>query len=192
MKRVVVGNEKLKSVTFGGVDTVDQKQVIPGTYLVFKQSINLESIFILDKAFLNFENFVLGENPDENEENFPKLKSISFGNIGQTEYANSFIYTDKPFVLANLPVLEEVIMSQYAFFSTNSVHFENLPLLRTIHFSNNAFYGSLNTAELTMVNVGTEYYTVENQKTQMTVSLSAFNSQVSVYLKGNVSSSFLS
>ena len=83
-------------------------------------------------------------------------------------------------------------MSQQAFYSTNSVYFENLPKLKTLYIGAHAFYGSLTTAELTMVNVGTEYYTVENQKVQMSVSLNSFNSQVSVYLKSSVTSSFLS
>ena len=185
LKHVVIGNEKLKSVTLGGIDNMDQNKVIAGTSLEIKKSINLESIYISVGAFSNFETFVLGENPDENEENFPKLTSISFGNSGQREYSYSFAYSDKPFVLANLPALEEVILSQEAFFSTNSVRFENLPKLKTLYVGSEAFFGSLTTAELTMVNVGTEYYTMEIQKTDMTVALSAFNSQVNVYLKGN-------
>ena len=125
---------------------------------------------------------------DENEENFPMLKSIRFGNSGESALSTSFKFSGAPFVLSNLPSLEEVIMSGQAFFSTNSVRFVNLPMLKTLYFGSQAFFGSSN-AELTMVNLGTEYYPVDNQKTEMTVALSAFNSQVSVYLQGNVSSS---
>ena len=190
LKRVVIGNEKLKSISLSGIDALDQKQVIAGTSLEIKKSINLETIYVAEGAFSNFETFILGENPDENEENFPMLRSIQFGRMGQRDYSYSFAYSDKPFDLANLPSLEEVIMAGEAFYSVNSVHFENLPKLKTIYIGSLAFYGSLNTAELTMVNVGTEYYTVENEKTQMTVALHAFNSQVSVYVKGNVSFPF--
>ena len=193
LKRVVVGNEKLKSLIMGGIDNLEgEKVVIAGTSLEIKKSINLESIFILENAFWHYQTFALGENEEENEENFPKLKSIRFGNSGETAISTSFKYSGALFALSNLPSLEEVIMSQQAFYSTNSVRFENLPKLKTLYIGAHAFFGSLTTAELTMVNVGTEYYTVENQKVQMSVSLNSFNSQVNVYLKGNVSSSFLS
>ena len=65
------------------------------------------------------------------------------------------------------------------------MRFENLPKLKTLSILSQAFFGSLTTAELTMVKVGTEYYTVDNQKVHMSVSLNSFNSQVNVYLKGN-------
>ena len=189
LKRVVVGNEKLKSLIMGDIDNLEgEKVAIAGTSLEIKKSIHLESIYILENAFWHYQTFALGENPDENEENFPMLKSIRFGNSGESAISTSFKFSGDPFVLSNLPSLEEVIMSGQAFFSTNSVRFENLPMLKTLYFGSQAFFGSSN-AELTMMNLGTEYYPVDNQKTEMTVALSAFNSQVSVYLKGNVSSS---
>ena len=190
LKHITIGNEKLKIVTLSNIGQQDNDELIEGSALVFKKSINLEEIEITDNAFQHFENFTLGENPEENEENFPKLKSIKFGKSGRYEISRSYMFSNTPFVLANLPSLEEVVMSAYTFYSTNSVLFDNLPKLKSLYLGNNAFYGSLVEAELTMLNVGTEYYSTELKKTQMTVSANTFNSQVTVYLKGMVSNGF--
>ena len=192
LKKVVVGNEKLESVTLGRIGNQLVEEVIPGTSLVFTKSINLKEIILNRLTFQHFEKFVLGENPDENEENFPQLTRIILGSSSPKDTSFCFYKSTEPFILANLPALEEVIIGYHSFFSTNSVRFENLPKLKTLSILSQAFFGSLTTAELTMVNVGTEYYTVESQKVQMSVSLNSFNSQVSVYLKGSVTSSFLS
>lgn len=183
LKHITIGNEKLKNVTLSNIGQQDNDELIEGSALVFKKSINLEEIEIKDNAFQHFENFTLGENPEENEENFPKLRSIKFGKSGRYDFSRSYMFSTTPFVLANLPSLEEVVMSGYTFYSTNTVVLDNLPKLKNIFFGSNAFFGSLSNAELTMLNVGTEYYTTELKKTQMTVRTNTFNSHFNVYLK---------
>ena len=191
LKRVIVGNEKLTEVTFEGIGNQLIEEVIEGSALVFKKSINLEKITINTYTFQHFENFTLGENPEENEENFPKLKSITFGSTNFKQGTFSFWKSTQPFVLANLPSLEEVVVGTQAFYLTNTVVLENLPKLKSLYVNKDAFYGSLASAELTMLNVGTEYYSTELKKTQMTVRTNTFNSHFNVYLKGMVSNGFL-
>ena len=159
--------------------------VIEDSVLEIKKSINLETIIIEGSAFQNFENFTLGENPEENEENFPKLKNIRFGTTGRSGSSSSFFSTDKPFVLANLPALENLIVGLDFFYSTNSVHIENLPKLQFFDVGARAFHGAVN-SDLTIIKIGTEYYTLEDKKTRMRVSSNTFNSEINVYLKGNV------
>lgn len=183
LKQVIIGNEKLQTVEISGIDTIPS-QLIPDSFLEIKKSVELESINIGMYTFVNYQSFILGENVEENVENFPKLKTLTIGSNQKYSPCYNFMMTDEPFIVENLPVLETVSVGMNAFFTTPYVRFAGLPALQSLTVYSNALYGSASSSQLYMVNIGTEYYS-EQSMTSMVVYANAFNSHVNVYLKGS-------
>ena len=198
LKKVIVGNEKLETLRISNTankvpDSGTVVDLLKESYLEIKPSRNLKSIVIGGNSFVNFEEFILGDGIENSAENFPNLETITLGSAGNFGYP-CFYYSPSPVYIKNLPALKTLTIGSSSFYASADVYLEGLPALNKLTVWNSGMYGSTGNANVTMINLGTNYFSSTSDvssgyQTKITVYPSAFSGHVSMYLKGRISSS---